>query len=97
MCRGSLEELIIPEDFAHMDAPDGPPLHPRFLPMVSNGLARIALHAKAQDMTAATWDVCYSFLRVRPRHREQGALFVVLNKLVSCGLRGLGWACVADL
>lgn len=66
MCRGSLEELIIPEDFAHTDAPDGPPLHPRFLPMVSNGLARIALHAKAQDMTPATWDVCYSFLRVRP-------------------------------
>lgn len=68
----SLDELIVPEDFVHADSPDGPLLPPRLLPMISNGLARIALHAKVQDMTDRTWDVCYSFLKVGPGCGEGG-------------------------
>ena len=42
----------------------GPTLPPRFLLMVANGMARIFINMKEAEMAPATWDVCYSFLRV---------------------------------
>jgi len=61
----SLNDLTVPEDFQYVNLDTSPFLSPDILPMVANGLVRIAIDMKNEKMTDETWDVCFSILRVR--------------------------------
>lgn len=63
--RQSLEEITIREDFVLRAGVDAPALPPRLLPMVSHGMARLAINMKDAVMAQATWDVVLSVLSVR--------------------------------
>ena len=53
------------EDFVFRAGTDAPALPPRLLPMISHGMARLAINMKDAAMTPATWEVVYSVLKVR--------------------------------
>ncbi len=74
--RQSLEEVTtVREDFVFRAGTDAPLLPGRLLPMVSHGMARLAINMKDAAMTPATWEVALSVLKVctmmivRPRAR----------------------------
>jgi hypothetical protein len=64
--RQSLEEVTtVREDFEFKAGPDAPALPPHLLPMISHGMARLAINMKDAEMTPATWEVVLSLLKVR--------------------------------
>ena len=66
--RMSLNDLTVPDDFTCVNRDTSPALPPDILPMVANGLVRLAIDMKKETMTDETWEVCFSILRVRDYH-----------------------------
>lgn len=83
--RMSLDELSVPADFTYVERESNPALPEGLLPMVANGLVRVAIDMKDEIMTPETWEVCLSILRVGTRTHKQTAdvLFSILKAL--CG------------
>jgi len=84
--RQSLEEVTtVREDFVFRAGTDAPLLPGRLLPMVSHGMARLAINMKDAAMTPATWEVALSVLKVgtmmivRPRAHAFRLSLLVLN------------------
>jgi hypothetical protein len=63
--RQSLEEVTtVREDFVFKAGAGAPLLPERLLPMISHGMARLAINMKDEAMTPATWEVVLSVLKV---------------------------------
>ena len=61
--RLSMDELVEPrEDYVYQPLPSAPALPVRLLPMISNGMARLAINMKDCVLTPATWEVVLSLV-----------------------------------
>lgn len=59
----SMDELVEPrEDYVYQPLPSAPALPVRLLPMISNGMARLAINMKDCVLTPATWEVVLSLV-----------------------------------